>query len=262
MKINIKGLGAIKETSIDLNKSLTVFCGQNNTGKTYVSFIIYALTSGRVYEPILLSEENIDILLEKKSLVYSLKKESVWQYREKIANSIESSLHSVFGISEDQARSFFPKFSIGFEMPKEEFYKKILDEDIKGTIKHENISVSFKKESKSWDLIISISDSEKISKDSVSFIKFSILSSLYPLLSFHPISKSVIFPVERNSIYTFSKELSIKRNMLIDQMQDLSTKKIDPFDFLFKRTTRYPSPIRDGLEIAEEMESIEPLLKK
>ena len=45
--------------------------------------------------------------------------------------------------------------------------------------------------------------------------------------------------------------------MLVDQMQDLSTKKIDPFDFLFKRTTRYPLPIRDGLEIAEDMNNLQ-----
>lgn len=49
MKINIKGLGAIKEATIDLNKSLTVFCGHNNTGKTYVSYIIYALTLSLIH---------------------------------------------------------------------------------------------------------------------------------------------------------------------------------------------------------------------
>ena len=39
MKIVIKGLGAVKQASIDLTKRLTVFCGHNNTGKTYVSYI-------------------------------------------------------------------------------------------------------------------------------------------------------------------------------------------------------------------------------
>lgn len=70
MKINIKGLGAIKETTIDLNKSLTVFCGHNNTGKTYVSFIIYALTSGRAFQPILLPNQDLETLLEKRHLPY------------------------------------------------------------------------------------------------------------------------------------------------------------------------------------------------
>lgn len=102
-----------------------------------------------------------------------------------------------------------------------------------------------------------MSSTDKISDNSIGFIQFMLLTGIYSSLAFYPITKSIIFPVERNSIYTFSKELSIKRNMLVDQMQDLSTKKIDPFDFLFKRTTRYPLPIRDGLEIAEDMNNLQ-----
>ena len=75
-------------------------------------------------------------------------------------------------------------------------------------------------------------------------------------MALYPIAHSTIFPVERNSIYTFSKELSIKRNILVDQMQDMS-KGIDPLDFLFRRTTRYPQPIRDGLEIAEDLGNLQ-----
>ena len=75
MKINIKGLGAIKEATIDLNKSLTVFCGHNNTGKTYVSYIIYALTAGRNFEPIFLPDEHLNALLEKRSLTLIINKE-------------------------------------------------------------------------------------------------------------------------------------------------------------------------------------------
>lgn len=255
MKINIKGLGAIKETTIDLNKSLTIFCGHNNTGKTYVSFIIYALTSGKIFEPIFLPDKDLKILLEKKHLIISLEKEIIWDYRNRAIKSIEENLGNIFGISQEQAKSYFPSFSICFETSEDEFYKKIFKEKVDGTIEQQNISISIKKEESSWDVQISITDNAKGRNDIVGLIHYSILTSLYSRFSLLPISESVIFPVERNSIYTFSKELSIKRNMLIDQMQDLSTKKIDPFDFLFRRTTRYPLPIRDSLEIAEDMEN-------
>ena len=50
MEIKINNLGAIKEANIDLSKRLIVFCGPNNSGKTYAAFIIYALTkSGLKY---------------------------------------------------------------------------------------------------------------------------------------------------------------------------------------------------------------------
>ena len=233
MKINIKGLGAIKETTIDLNKRLTVFCGHNNTGKTYVSYIIYALTSGRNFEPMFLQDDKLKSLLEEKKLILTIDKEDIWKYRNNTIKHIEENLNEIFGISKDQAIKYFPSFSIGFETSKDNFFNKILEESIEGKIEQNQFSLQIKKEKKSLDIQISMSSTDKISDNSIGFIQFMLLTGIYSSLAFYPITKSIIFPVERNSIYTFSKELSIKRNMLVDQMQDLSTKKIDPFDFLF-----------------------------
>ena len=36
MILNINNLGTVKSASIDLSKKLTLFCGKNSTGKTYV----------------------------------------------------------------------------------------------------------------------------------------------------------------------------------------------------------------------------------
>ena len=46
MKIELKNIGAVKKATIDLSKKLTVFCGPNNTGKTYVSYAIYGMIEG------------------------------------------------------------------------------------------------------------------------------------------------------------------------------------------------------------------------
>src|SRR5690606_38155547 len=73
-----------------------------------------------------------------------------------------------------------------------------------------------------------------------------------------PIISSTILPVERNSIYTFSDELSITNLERIDMIKELSANKkdINPFEVLFKRSTRYPQPIRDGLKVAENLKEI------
>ena len=83
------------------------------------------------------------------------------------------------------------------------------------------------------------------------------LSRLYSIIAFHPITSSIIFPVERNSIYTFSNELSIRRNDALEHIQAITNKDFNLFDLVFKRTTRYPQPIRDGLEVAEDLSNIE-----
>lgn len=41
MKIAVQNLGTIKEGSISLDKSLTVLVGPNNSGKSYVSYLVY-----------------------------------------------------------------------------------------------------------------------------------------------------------------------------------------------------------------------------
>jgi hypothetical protein len=61
-------------------------------------------------------------------------------------------------------------------------------------------------------------------------------------------------PVERNSIFTFSKELSIKKQEAVDHFHAMTGKsQIDRIDLLFKKTTRYPLAIKDGLMIAEDL---------
>ncbi len=41
MKISVQNLGAIKEGSISLDKSLTVLVGPNNSGKSYIAYLVY-----------------------------------------------------------------------------------------------------------------------------------------------------------------------------------------------------------------------------
>ena len=43
MKLIVKNYGAIKEASIDLSKKLYLFVGYNNTGKTYLTKLIYEI---------------------------------------------------------------------------------------------------------------------------------------------------------------------------------------------------------------------------
>lgn len=69
MKLRIKNLGPIKSGEIDLSKKIYVFTGYNNTGKTYLSQIMYALTNQRFFNYLTenLTLEQLGIDLEKES---------------------------------------------------------------------------------------------------------------------------------------------------------------------------------------------------
>ncbi len=41
MKLEVKNLGIIKQAEIDLSKNLLIFTGYNNTGKTYLTYLLY-----------------------------------------------------------------------------------------------------------------------------------------------------------------------------------------------------------------------------
>ncbi len=257
MVFEISNLGAVKSAKFDLTKRLTVFCGHNNTGKTYVSYIIYALTNCRKLVPKMLPDHILDALKEQGRATMAIDAEELCQYRSLMLGSVTANLKETFGISAEQAEKFFKDFTINFLTTDEEFRVKINAEAFDDDFTSDHFIVHVTKQPSSLNLSFNLTTTHTLDSKDIDTIRFVLLPRLFTRLALYPITESVIFPVERNSIYTFSKELSIKRNILIDQMQDLSTKPIDPMDYLLRRTTRYPQPIRDGLEVAEDMEHIQ-----
>lgn len=67
-----------------------------------------------------------------------------------------------------------------------------------------------------------------------------------------------MLPVERNSVYTFKTELSLNRNILIDQLLDSKSDEIiNPFELVESRARRYPLAIRNSLRIASDIDNIQ-----
>jgi len=257
MEIEIKNLGAVKSAKIDLNKKLTVFCGPNNSGKTYVAFMIYALTkSGNKFFRSPDGESLIGELLKNEEVNFDLDYEKIWSYRNSEISDIKKSLDSIYGISEDVASHLFRDFDISILQTKEEFIKNIsrssfVDEvDLRST----KIQITKKENKDSVNLRLK---GQVANRGDVEVLGLFLISKIYSLVAFYPFTSSHILPVERNSIYTFSKELSIQKQEFLEQAQELGSKKSkDPFHWYFRRSTRYPMPIRDGLEIAEDLSNL------
>lgn len=259
MNIKIQNLGAVKQANIDLNKKLTVFCGPNNTGKTYVSYVIYALTNGGIVEPQIMPDEQLKNFINEGWFELDIDIKELLQFRDKKISLIKNNLDNIFGISEDKIKSYFGKFDVSFQTTDDEFINKIITEEFSIVLSINDILVRItKKANQKVALIENLTEKKQLNNDAFKFLPFQLLSTIYACLAFYPNSTSVIFPVERNSIYTFNKELSIQRNNLVEQMQDLSlNKKISPWDLLFKRTTRYPLAVRDGLEVADDLVNLQ-----
>ncbi|PIY08885.1 MAG: hypothetical protein COZ18_09935 [Flexibacter sp. CG_4_10_14_3_um_filter_32_15] len=255
MKIEIQNLGAIKQAKINLNKRLTVFCGPNNSGKTYTAFIIHALTkSGLKY---FMSESGntlVSDLIKNQSAVFEVEVDKIWDYRNNELKDIKESLDAIYGVSDEVVTTLFANFSITIEESKSEFAKNILQMNFENELKLNNVIVKIKKEKNTKSIQLSLQN-KTVSKESIEMLSLFLNAKLYSLIGFYPFTSSHILPVERNSIYTFSKELSIQKQEFIERAQALGSKSNnrDPFHWLLRSSKRYPMPIRDGLEIAEDL---------
>lgn len=254
MKISIENLGPIKAGQVDLDKRLTVFSGPNNSGKTYVAFLIYALIKANYKFYRQDRRTNFVLtLIQKKTIRYDISIDEVWKYRKEELESIVNSLDSIFGISSDVVSQLFSLFKIDIIQSKEELQDSILKMNFTNRLSVNGFNIEVHKSE--GDDFIELKTSDKIvTKENIEFSELFLESKLLSLIAFYPFTNSHILPVERNSIYTFSKELSIKKQEFLDRAQELSSNtKKDPFHWLVRRSTRYPLPIRDGLEIAEDL---------
>lgn len=260
MKIQIKELGAIKEGTIDLSKKLNVFCGPNGTGKTYMAYVIYGLLKSQIH--IGANEALAKELIEKRKINHDINFENLNKYRKNIIDNFKEDFDSLFGIGEDLAKQYFEKTEIAFKETNEEFKQQIIDCEFHTTISIRKVDIEVSKTKNTNYLELEIQE-KVISNKDIDALNFFLFSSILSILATHPISSTYILPVERNSIFTFSKELSISKQEAVDHFHAMTGKnKIDRFDLLFKKTTRYPLPIKDGLMIADDLAEIKKTTSK
>jgi ABC-type multidrug transport system ATPase subunit len=259
MNIQIKDLGAVKDAIINLENKLIIFCGPNGTGKTYLAYVLYSLTKIENKSiGIRLKENTLKDLFEYNSTMIPLDFESIWNFRIKEVESVRGNLWNLFAVPESKSKDFFSKTEIDFLETKEVFLKKMEDLELNENLKIYDYHLTIKKESNSQSVKLIIADNTVKNSEFFDFLEIVVLSRIFTLLAYYPIVSSTIFPVERNSIYTFSNELSIRKNDALDHIEAVTNKKdFNMLDLLFKRKTRYPKPIRDGLEVAEDLDNIQ-----
>ncbi|MCH7401137.1 AAA family ATPase [Belliella kenyensis] len=262
MKVDITDLGFVKHAHLDLDKDLTILCGPNNTGKTYVAYAIYGLMKFRSHLPKSKKISNeLKSLLEKGQIeldILDLLLKNNETYLNAIGDSYVSQIHKVFA-SDEKA---FSKTKIGIEIGNiEDLKRKILAEEISQEIGIRNsVSVKIFKKSESQKitcLLIEKDDKEVSDKQAVptSILLDFLADRIFSILIDFIFPKTYIAPAERIAINIFSKELSLKRNVLVDKLLELKEvgKDDDPFDLVKRRATRYPLPIRDSLETSEDL---------
>lgn len=253
MEIKVNNLGAIKEGEFDLTKRFSIFCGPNGTGKTYLAYVIYGLLKRKIHIPG--KEKLAEMLVNRKKASMEIDFAKLSKYRENLISATKRNIDEIFGIGESDAMRIFRDFNCTFTTDKEEFKQVIIQSELNTILNVQGVNIRIEKESNSSQILLYVLD-ETIPTNLIGNFRFFLDSNIYYILSIYPIGGVEIFPVERNSIYTFSKELSIRKQDALDHMQMLmnKNKQLDVFDLLISK--RYPMPIRDGLNFAEDLTEV------
>ena len=256
MVLNIENLGTVKSAKIDLSKKLTIFCGRNSTGKTYVSYILHAfLTDGKVFK--LESAENIARqILENQC--FQIEKSSIEEWLSKNCQEVMNQLGSVFAISDSTKEKLFSDFNLSVYFSDSDFQDAIENTVIDAQMT--DGQYVWKIEKKAGDdqvrVECNVADSRMISSDS--FRLANLLCNIFRDLTLGKDSGVRMLTVERNSIYTFKTELSLSRNELIDRIQAQSDKsELDIFDIINSSSRRYPLAVRSSLRVANDLENVQ-----
>lgn len=255
MKLRVNNLGAIKEGEIDLSQKFIVFCGPNGTGKTYLSYVIFGLLKRKFH--IQGKQKFAEKLLNEKKASMEIDFEKLFQYRNSMISGTESSVDALFGLGESDSKKIFKDFHCAFSQSDDDLKYELINTKFETTNKVQNVLVKIEKEVGKTQLIVSILN-ESIPNDAIRGVMMFLDSYIYSSLASYPIGNVEMFTVERNSIYTFSKELSVRKQEALDNMLLLmdKEKKIDRFDLYFRNNYKYPLPIRMGLETADNLSEI------
>ncbi|WP_158537843.1 AAA family ATPase [Flavobacterium sp. AG291] len=254
MKVIINELGAIKSGTIDLSKKINIFCGPNGTGKTYVAYAIYGLLKSKIH--VGFNRELVNELIENKKAEFKINYDALKNYRVELVKNFKDNLDGLFGIGTEFAKQHFSDSSVNFNDTDEDFQQFLHSSEINSKILIGKFEIGIIKNINLNSLKLELLDST-ISSDDIEALNVYLNSTIIDFLATYPITSTYILPVERNSIFTFSKELSIRKQEAVDHFHAMTSKgKVDKFELLFNKTTRYPLPIKDGLLVADDLAEI------
>lgn len=253
MKLKIQQIGPIPEACIDLSKKLTVFCGPNNTGKTYISYYIYALANVQIRTKEVITEEQINKLQNEGFVTVSINQKVLSEIKEAMVSVANNMLGQIYGLPDEKAKTYFEGLRVEYDETSNEFLQRV--EDCKFEI--DGIVTSSVKLHASKDAHINeitLRSENNIVVDPERFynvVMNNAMPYIYHHLALTPISTSTIFPVERLATQVFCQELMSARAKPQDAVVVTS-----PFSTK-DRNARYPLAIWDSLQNANNLSSLQ-----
>ncbi len=248
LTFTLKNIGLIKETSLSLNE-MTIICGKNNTGKTYITYSIYGFLHmwndliDFDISPNILRTLSADAVAKIDLRMY--KQQKLYEILEKLSQRYTYMLPDVFSVGKEYFKD--SKFDVKTD---DNLPDKAFDTEIHHTTKN----IEIHKNTQSYELIVSVLDKERIDI-SPSVIKRNLNRILGRLFFGYYFPEPFIITSERIGITLFYKELDIHRNVLVEQLAK-KDKDFNPFTLFNKVVSRYAMPIQHNIHYTRDITDI------
>jgi predicted ATP-dependent endonuclease of OLD family len=260
MRLTVKNLGPISKASVNLGKDLIILTGENNTGKTYLASTIYEL-----FSPYWIDEKNVvQWAYQKDGPKLSTNFEEwdfniVAKFEEIISHSLKFSLPMKFVVD----GNFFQKMEISVSCAE--------SDEIARKLREMRISETAIKETEPGSAIVGYRATINKEKDKLNCkiqaeastniifpnkgIEIHFLAPKFRELLYQ-IKPTIFITAERTGIALFHKELSVIKNKIFDSLLT-NGKAQEMIEFVGKRFNKYPRPIKDALETAQNLDAFQ-----
>ena len=247
MYFELKNIGAINQAKVELGK-LTVICGENNRGKTYIAYSLYGFLKSlfsqwydeKFYFNLRFHKERLFTELKEKGVV-NVDLREFEQYRNEIATQLgrlyTPKLKEVFSVNADEFVG--AEFKIGIE--------KRIDYSISyflGQARNKAVNKASKRENSSVLTITKNIDDDNMINHFVQMI-------LFDLLVFKNFPRPFILTAERTGIQQFQKELDKNRSDLITTLAN--TRDLALLD---ENVSRFALPLKDNIDFARNSSNV------
>lgn len=245
MKISIENFGAIKKRIEIEPKPLTIFCGSNNTGKTYGLYVLNALMDSRFVASFDWAKHNAKVLLEEGRLLFDreswLGEDALKLAQKNISQGLKASLARFFvadsGLTDDaifevslslsEIEASVVNFELSYGDSTNASQKKPMG--LKGEFSDKRIGLILYGD---WPNTAAV---ERVLNNA--------LMALYcPIRQ----GRALLLPAERTGINLFFRELNSRRAALL---RHVTSQTLDTNELLKDIiVSRYPQPIHDYIE--------------
>ncbi len=257
MKVKIQNLGALRQAEFSLGE-MTVFCGGNNTGKTYATYALFGFLSfWREVFSIRVKDEEINQLLAD-GVVHIGVSEYIKHAERFLLDGCSAyikQLPTVFAAPADRFKK--TGFKIDLDMQDIGLLNQYsLERQYSRRMSSENSEIfSITKSKESTDLIVTL----LVEKEKVRIPKNVVIQvigdALKDIIFGHLFPNPFIASAERTGAAIFRKELNFARNRLLEEMSQ-ADRNINPMDLLFKVYQDYALPVKTNVDFTRQIETI------